>query len=507
MSDRNNILKNELLKNRIETSDTISQFMEKCNNNFSIISEFGGGPAGSKGEDGSQGVPTKPKVPIHVWKKTEGGNDNDYTYEESTENGFEIEHWYNDLSDNIYQDGHLVILENGHVYMLSADDNFELKPKYIFSMQSYDQDSVIDGKESYVDFSYTNDIESFDGFITDNQIRKGNVDDIYNTDRAYIGVYCDHTEKYSDNPYSYTWTKIKGKDGIDGKDGISSSLLNTSPNLDGNKVIVSGNSIKVLSDDGTISTIISSNEITQDKLNRCETWDETNNNIYKPSTFNFQYNDYQNISSVESSYIEIGFLNTEVEVLINSFVSISKNDIFTNENDIIKNNYWNIIEDCFKLCIEKYNTTNRTWDVYETQTIGSSEQWLKCDSLGNISDVVDYGFKKCEFTFETSEEGVYRFKTIIDEYGISSIIQAKSIRIATKGEVNNKTGFDNEEIKYTEIGKNGIIVKSGIAGEGDDSTLFYVYPGEILMEVGNFGIKIDKYGIYRKTDGEWLNWE
>ena len=31
-------LKNELLKNRIELSDTISQFMEKCNNNFAIIS-------------------------------------------------------------------------------------------------------------------------------------------------------------------------------------------------------------------------------------------------------------------------------------------------------------------------------------------------------------------------------------------------------------------------------------------------------------------------------------
>ena len=45
MSTRDiNTLRDELLKNRIELSDTISQFMEKCNNNFSAIIEWGGGP-------------------------------------------------------------------------------------------------------------------------------------------------------------------------------------------------------------------------------------------------------------------------------------------------------------------------------------------------------------------------------------------------------------------------------------------------------------------------------
>ena len=64
MGTRNiDTLKNELLKNRITISDTISQFMEKCNNNFSAIIEWGGGPAGEEGDDGKQGVPTKPKVP------------------------------------------------------------------------------------------------------------------------------------------------------------------------------------------------------------------------------------------------------------------------------------------------------------------------------------------------------------------------------------------------------------------------------------------------------------
>ena len=73
MSNRDiNVLKNNLNSNRIEITDTISQFMEKCNNNFALIGEWGGGPEGSQGDRGEQGVPTKPKVPIHVWKEGKG---------------------------------------------------------------------------------------------------------------------------------------------------------------------------------------------------------------------------------------------------------------------------------------------------------------------------------------------------------------------------------------------------------------------------------------------------
>lgn len=372
-----NINEQKITMQQIDSSDTITQFMEKCNNNFAEIAKFGGGPKGVKGEEGSQGVPTKPKVPIHVWKKTEGGNDNDYTYEESTENGFEIEHWYNDLSNNIYQDGHLVILENGHVYMLSADDNFELNPKYIFSMQSYDPGSIIDGKESYVHFAYTNDIESFDGFITDSQIRKGNIDSIYNTDRLYIGVYCDHTEKYSDNPYSYTWTKIKGKDGIDGKDGISSSLLYLGSFEEDNKSL-QGYEVYGLLLDGRCDYYTDING---------ETWMRKGSAVSAVGKFSGNYND-------------------------DNWLLITKPALF-NEGSI------------------NINTIN-------TNSITPESEFVS---------------------------------------------------------------------KLFSVGSDKIIVKSGIAGEGDDSTLFYVYPGEILMEVGNFGIKIDKNGIYRKTDGEWLNWE
>ena len=124
----NNEEKNELFLSRIEPTDTISQFMEKCNNNFSAILKYGGGPAGDNGEPGPQGVPTKPKVPIHVWKK---GEDKDYKQEISIgDEDFKINGINVNLTDVKYEEGHLIILENAHVYILTLED-FKLVPKYI----------------------------------------------------------------------------------------------------------------------------------------------------------------------------------------------------------------------------------------------------------------------------------------------------------------------------------------------------------------------------------------
>ena len=52
----------------IKNSDSLSEFVRKCNKNFTTISNNGGGPIGASGEKGDPGAPTKPKVPIHVWK-------------------------------------------------------------------------------------------------------------------------------------------------------------------------------------------------------------------------------------------------------------------------------------------------------------------------------------------------------------------------------------------------------------------------------------------------------
>ena len=147
MSIRNNgVQNNKLSISRIETTDTISQFMDKCNNNFTKLIENNGGPIGTQGERGEQGVPTKPKVPIHVWKKGV-----EYITETKFEIPSKIENEDNikvDLTDDKYQEGHLILLENANIYILKVDNtdsNFSLKPKFLISLQLHYNKDIIFG--------------------------------------------------------------------------------------------------------------------------------------------------------------------------------------------------------------------------------------------------------------------------------------------------------------------------------------------------------------------------
>ena len=232
MSTRDiNTLRDELLKNRIELSDTISQFMEKCNNNFSAIVEWGGNPDGTKGQKGDQGVPTKPKVPIHVWRK-----DKEYNSEaKSPDGGFEIYDWNENLSDVKYQEGHLIMLENANIYILKSDDNFNLKPKYIVSLNSYNSDSVVNGRNAYVHFAYADSPDGKEGFKTDQELRTelgetesittfsltrgSNSSNSVAVDKPYMGVYSDNTQDSMKEPRAYTWFRVRGNDGLDGVNG------------------------------------------------------------------------------------------------------------------------------------------------------------------------------------------------------------------------------------------------------------------------------------------------
>ena len=237
MSARNNDANKKMFLSTINEYDTIKDFMEKCNSNFLKISQSGGGPAGVQGEEGSQGAPAKPKVPIHAWKKGTEEDGCQYKNEITTQNGFEINEWYEDLSNSIYQNGHLIILENGHVYTLKIDetDNFTLKPNYIISLQTYDPSDVIDGKNAYVHIAYTNNITDFDGFETDQQLRGDELesgdtttfnlirtltdDNVTYSDKPYIGIYTDHINMPSYNPDRYTWVKVQGNTGATGEKG------------------------------------------------------------------------------------------------------------------------------------------------------------------------------------------------------------------------------------------------------------------------------------------------
>lgn len=230
MSNRDiDTLKDGLLQT-ISTSDTISQFMEKCNNNFSIIAKWGGGPDGAKGDDGDPGVPTKPKVPIHVWEKGK-----DYIDESGSLNeGYEIEGYEDDeLTDVKYQEGHLIILDNAHVYILETDNN-NLKPKYILALHSYNSGDIVNGNPGYVHFAYANSPDGIDGFITDDDIRNNNSygnepvstfslrrssNNISAIDMPYMGVYSDNTNASSSNPNKYTWIRVQGAVGATGPKG------------------------------------------------------------------------------------------------------------------------------------------------------------------------------------------------------------------------------------------------------------------------------------------------
>lgn len=62
-----------------------------------------------------------------------------------------------------------------------------------------------DGRTSYLHIAYANSSDGYTDFSTTDSNGK-----------EYIGQYVDYTERDSENPYMYKWTKIKGEDGTDG---------------------------------------------------------------------------------------------------------------------------------------------------------------------------------------------------------------------------------------------------------------------------------------------------
>lgn len=65
-----------------------------------------------------------------------------------------------------------------------------------------------DGRTSYLHIAYANSSDGYTDFSTTNS-----------TGKKYMGQYVDYTERDSENPYMYKWSKIKGEDGQDGTDG------------------------------------------------------------------------------------------------------------------------------------------------------------------------------------------------------------------------------------------------------------------------------------------------
>ena len=218
-----NILRDKILAQRMEyNSDTLSNIVEKSNNSFEAIVEWGGGPEGPGGPDGPQGVPTKPKTPIHAWIKGEHYDSEDGHKIIGIQEGL--------LTNSDYQEGHCIFLEDGQVYVLELI-GYDLVPVYRFSMQSYNPGDVVNGRSSYVHFAYANSSDGSKDFITGDEIRGDNVSTYglrRNVEpaaeeggiaRAYMGVCSDYSKKDPTYYGSYIWTKIQGGIGAQGIQG------------------------------------------------------------------------------------------------------------------------------------------------------------------------------------------------------------------------------------------------------------------------------------------------
>lgn len=558
--------KTELLNGmvQINSSDTISQFMEKCNNNFSAISKFGGGPSGEKGDDGSQGVPTKPKVPIHVWKK---GDENEYDYETIIDENneiFKLDTWNVNLEEDMYQEGHIIILENAHAYILKVDetDDYKLKPQFICALKSFDPTTLIDGKTAHVHFMYL-----------DGEELNKNLSSTYNLyDKEYIGIYSSNSTVSPIDVKYYTWNKIKDKKNMSveninstnissntinatnisvenintddisinniqnsnfintlfskqvtsGANFIVDSLNTKSESNKDNKVVIEGNNIKIISNDGFTSTLITSDEIDfdefssqrgeyeyVDKIAKCS-FDTLFTKVNLKNNSDLSYNEI----TLKSSYNEIGYISSP-NIDIKIILSISKQ----NKNKLYN---WSINNSKIYLLFDTYNITKNCWESIEKKIYTTN--WEPCDYLGKtIEDEVedeDYYYMTCDIDLSSLKESLNlkccRFKIIIEENGINinndNQNSINNVDILLTSNLNYVISNTNKNCAI--IGKNGMFVRTHDCKYDDQAGAYYskntfqISNNEILMSVGLFGLRIDDSGMYYRSTtngGRWIN--
>ena len=307
--------KNTLSFVPIEFSDTISQFMEKCNNNFAKIISNNGGPKGDKGEQGNPGVPTKPKVSIHVWK-----DGVEYVNEshDSDNNIFYIDdnNIFEDLTQEKYKVGHLIILENGNVYILENSEK-KLKPKFKLSLiVSSDIKNKIDNIVSDIDYIKSQ--------------KSGGVNLI---DRTAFEIYKNDKDVKLNNT-TYIITNKKNTDsrcfGLHKRNLVNAKFSIIDKSEYNNRIYT--NSIKIDATDTTESGLLVNenySDITQ-MLNYKNTYTDT---FLKPNTVYTLYCKYK-CERVNNSYVNyrgglfITYVNTKW-MTVNNVTVTPKSDLAT----------------------------------------------------------------------------------------------------------------------------------------------------------------------------------
>ena len=386
---------------KITPSDTLTDFMTKCNDNFTAIVEMGGGMKGADGEKGSPGSPTKPKVPIHVW--TDG---NEYEGETPTADGKYVLNVLNEsLQNSKYQEGHLILLQNAHVYILTAEDGdeFNLRPRFLLGLQSYDINDVINGKNAYIHIAYANSPYG-DDFITDqklrgesqetesvatfNLLRAGNSSNTIINNRSYIGVYSSYNEKSSEEPEMYTWSLMRGVAGDKGErgDGYTGQLYSIDLEGDMSTMTIGIDRTPLIDDDycacilhayyGSQNVKLNIDDITIDL--------QTNDNNYYIDGNNIYLSDTQVGQIVKTQYdgndVYIKFIPSENFIFPKKTLIFSINvvsDIIDGDNDntytFTRDTVWMVkgLVSNFKLeIIPQYRTIKRFKDgIYFPETL------------------------------------------------------------------------------------------------------------------------------------------
>lgn len=514
--------KNELHLSEIKLSDTLSQFMEKCNNNFSTIVEWGGGPDGQKGDKGEQGIPTKPKVPIHAWIK---GKDYD---KEIGNKQFKINEYYVDLSNTDYQEGHLIMLENGHVYILKVDvtDNFKLKPNFIIALQSLDLNKIIDGKTAYVHIAYANSPDGTKDFITDQMLRDKNIDDIktekflhnsyndyyniihnsYLNNRLYIGIYSDNEEKSYEEPYLYTWIRMRNFEyNVTLSNPISMVYVDENnrcidKNTDSTLIYIYDD-LKNISDDMKISISIPSENEDPDK---CHFKVERENNINKvvfypvvkyikdgelnEDIFEFKSNEQYkfpitltytyNTNNTFDEYYTTVYWTLIQNKNFNVKVFIDKNIVNTsNKNQTFKVGYDILYPNGYKKHIDDNKNNNIGYKIILTN-----------DYTNLNNDNVVNNWKDVKYTFDENKDC---YVVLVDPKNSSDPKDWTIVDFINITTVNDS--------KYFELTKTHIYLPSNINGSKiNPEYITYPIQSQMLLYDGSELINIDNYNFFIK---------
>lgn len=468
--DNNNrdVEKDKLLFDQITSADTISAFMEKCNNNFAKIISNNGGPKGDKGEQGNPGVPTKPKVSIHVW---EDGVEYVNEYHDSDNNIFYIDdnNIKEDLTQEKYKVGHLIILENGNVYILeNSESEKKLKPKFKLSLiVSSDIKNQIHNIES--DINYIKSQKSGGVNLIDRtafEIYENDKDN--NLKDTYIITNKKNTESRSFNLYKHnlqnTTFSIKNK--------------LTKSDTD-NRIYTYTNSIKIDATDTTESEqgkTTNYSDITQ-LLNCTNDFDDT---ILKPNTVYTLYCKYK-CQREKNSYVNyrgglfITYVNTKWMSVDNVTVS-PKSDLATLfHNDVIVD--WKPIKITFETGSEIGQGDYHKGCVLHIRAMAGC--WVEICDLK-----LEEGNMQTQWS-ESHSDIISRIKQASSSSSVNSNISISNIKDIYKNENENFYYIDLNNISDPCFNSDTIII-NGDENDSDKNKICILLPTDKLYNKSSF---------------------